>query len=124
MLARKELIIMINEQSVMLTTYNNPYDPFVDYDSWYRFDVNNGTDCCGYLSRMVDSIVAEDSKLDNTKDSFVDDETMNEITKEAMKKIIKQDSFTYLIVHPGDKRYKLPIDEFNRTIPMVKSIVE
>lgn len=111
-------------KNICLTTYNNPYDPFVDWDSWYRFDVNNGTDCCGYLSRMVDSILEKNPKIDKTKDSFVDEETMDEIVEEAMKKIVKQDSFTYLMVYPGDRRYNLSIDEFNKTIPNIKTIAE
>ena len=114
---------MDGSNNVMLTTYNNPYDPFTDWDSWYRFDVNNGTDCCGYLSRMVDSITSQNKKLNQTNDSFVDDETNDEIIKEAINKIITQDSFTYLGVSPGDKRYKLPIEEFYRTIPHVETLV-
>ena len=106
---------------VLLTTYNNPYDPFVDWDSWYRFDVNNKTDCCGYLSRMVDSIIEANanSKFKNTNDSFIDDETNDAIIDEAMNKIIKLNPLTYLKVYPGDRRYSLPMEDFKKTIPKI-----
>ena len=106
--------------NVMLTTYNNPYDPFTQYDEWYRFDVENGTDCCGYLSRMVDQIESQNKKIQKTNDAFVDDETTEEFIDQAIKKITNQDSLTYLAVHPGDRRYKLSSDEFAKTIPKLE----
>ena len=108
---------------VALTTYNNPYDPFTDTDSWYLFDLRNGTDCCGYVSRIVDLIKEKDSKINNTNDAFVDDETNDDMIEEAMNKIVKLNPLTYLIVHPNDRRYKLSYDEFKQTIPVFKEEV-
>lgn len=109
---------MANESDVMLTTYNNPYDPFTNWDEWYTFDIKNGTDCCGYLSRIASEILSNDSKLNNTNEAFIDDESMDEIIDQAMDKIVKIDSLTYLLVRPNDRRYKLPIEEFKKTIPI------
>ena len=103
--------------NVMLTTYNNPYDPFTNYDEWYCFDLQNGTDCCGYLARMVDSIESENKKIAKTNNYFVDDETTEDLINKAIEKITTQDSLTYLAVKPNDCRYQLSIDEFNKTIP-------
>ena len=32
------------EGEFMLTTTDNPYDPFTDYESWNAFDEQNGSD--------------------------------------------------------------------------------
>ena len=37
----------------MLTTEDNPYDPFDDYDEWYAFDERNGYGTPSYLARIV-----------------------------------------------------------------------
>ena len=39
-------------KEVMLSTSDNPYDPFTQFDEWYTFDVSHGYDCCGYLDRV------------------------------------------------------------------------
>lgn len=37
----------------MLTTNDNPHDPFDDYDSWYAYDVRLGYHTTSYLARIV-----------------------------------------------------------------------
>ena len=37
----------------MLTTADNPYDPFEDFTLWYMFDMLHGYDCCGKLDRIA-----------------------------------------------------------------------
>lgn len=63
----------------MLTTIDNPFDPFEDFASWYVFDSKQGYDSCNLLS-----IFAE------TSDAYSDDENKF-IIEEAIDSIIETD---------------------------------
>ena len=41
------------ENNCMLTTFDNPYNPFVDFSSWYMFDCENNHNTCGRLARLL-----------------------------------------------------------------------
>ena len=38
---------------VALTTEDNPFDPFKEFDKWYNFDERNGYHSCSYLARIA-----------------------------------------------------------------------
>ncbi len=37
----------------LLTTSDNPYNPFEQWDEWYAFDVAKGYNTCAYLARVA-----------------------------------------------------------------------
>jgi hypothetical protein len=37
----------------MLTTVDNPYDPFTEYDDWFQFDRSSGYNTPGFLARVT-----------------------------------------------------------------------
>lgn len=41
--------------SHMLTTTDNPFNPFTDFDEWYAFDERAGYHTCSYLARVTRS---------------------------------------------------------------------
>ena len=38
---------------MMLTTVDNPYDPFTDWDNWFAYDEQSGYHTCGLLARLA-----------------------------------------------------------------------
>ena len=43
--------------SPMLTTVDNPYNPFVQFDEWYAFDHSKGYYTCEYLARIANTSI-------------------------------------------------------------------
>lgn len=95
-----------------LTTIDNPYDPFVQFDAWYRYDLNRElthkdemyVNCCSILDRFA-----------NTSDGMSDYENSKEIEK-AIDSIIKTDPLNVYVkvkreieepeeIDPDDKSY-------------------
>ena len=42
-------------EEVMLTTIDNPFNPFTQFDEWYRYDMGRHYNSCGYLARIAKS---------------------------------------------------------------------
>ena len=36
-----------------LTTFDNPFNPFENFDEWFSFDVQHGYNTCGKLMRIA-----------------------------------------------------------------------
>lgn len=67
------------QQQCMLTTIDNPFDPFEQFHSWFLFDVEKGYDTCSYLGRIA-----------KTSEQFSEEENNME-TERAIDEIIKYD---------------------------------
>lgn len=67
------------ENNYMLTTFDNPFDPFEQFTSWFMFDVEKGYNTCSYLARIA--------KL---TDDMSDQEVTDEIER-AIDEIIQYD---------------------------------
>lgn len=39
----------------LLSTSDNPYNPFDDFINWYRFDIAKGYNTCSYMARVCES---------------------------------------------------------------------
>lgn len=63
----------------MLTTNDNPFDPFEDFTSWFLFDVEKGYNTCSYLARIA-----------NLTDDLSQQEANQEVER-AIDDIIKYD---------------------------------
>ena len=63
----------------MLTTFDNPYDPFDDFTSWFMYDVEKGYNSCSYVARIA-----------KTSEQFTEKENNEEIER-AIDEIILYD---------------------------------
>ena len=44
---------MNDTNEYMLTTIDNPFNPFTDWDEWYAYDREKGYNTCEYLARIA-----------------------------------------------------------------------
>ena len=72
--------------AVMLTTVDNPFDPFTQYDSWERFDESKGYYTCSYLARIVKT----SNELSETDENQAIISAIDEIIKENVLGIYKK----------------------------------
>lgn len=64
---------------IALTTVDNPFDPFTQFDEWFMYDTEKGYNSCAYLARIA-----------RTSDQLADEENEAEIER-AIDEIISND---------------------------------
>lgn len=74
---------------VMLTTIDNPFDPFEQFTSWFLFDVEKGYNTCSYLARIVKTS---------------DDMTQKEVDEEVERAIDEIISYDFLDIYKKVRR--------------------
>ena len=45
----------VEDNQVWLTSVDNPFDPFTDFDNWYRYDTEKGYYTAGLIARFTDA---------------------------------------------------------------------
>ena len=40
-------------KEIKITTFDNPFSPFTQFDEWYQYDMRQGYDTLGTLARMT-----------------------------------------------------------------------
>ena len=78
---------------VALTTNDNPYDPFDNFDKWFMYDNDKGYNSCAYLARVA-----------RTSDALTPKENMIAL-EEAIDDIVRLD---FMHVY---KKAKKEVDE-------------
>ena len=89
---------MSNE--VMLTTIDNPFNPFVDYNLWLLYDKEKGYDTSERLMRVAEQYIFEgmsqvemDKAVDKAMDDLIEIDILNIFvkgTEESIQKLIDQ----------------------------------
>lgn len=62
-----------------LTTFDNPFNPFTQFDDWLNFDIEKGYYSCAYLAR-----------ISRTSEEFTEEENERE-NERAIDEILKYD---------------------------------
>ena len=81
----------------MLTTFDNPYNPFEQFNSWFLFDVEKGYNSCSYLGRIArtsDQLSEEenDSEVERAIDEIIKHDFRN-IYKKVSRQTVKKNGF-------------------------------
>lgn len=77
------------EHECMLTTFDNPFDPFEQFVSWFLFDTEKGYNTCSYVGRIAnisDDMTDQEKAIENERaiDEIIKYDFMN-----RYKKVIK-----------------------------------
>lgn len=74
----------------MLTTYDNPYNPFKDFTAWWKYDHLLSHNTCEMLAK--EALVSE----------VYSDEVNERLQLEAMQRLCQRFPVTYKLVWPTD----------------------
>lgn len=82
----------VMDYQCMLTTVDNPYDPFEQFTSWFLFDTEKGYNSCGKLMRIAklsDGLTEkeEDAEIERAIDEIIMYDPLD-IYKKVTKKLI------------------------------------
>ena len=81
--------------NVALTTFDNPYNPFTQFQKWFLFDTEKGHNSCAYLARIA-----------RTSDELTEEENDKEIER-AIDEIIRYDFMNkYKKIYKNIKKYQ------------------
>jgi hypothetical protein len=76
----------LSDDEYMLTTYDNPFDPFTQWTQWYAFDEGKGYCSCGLVARIARS----SNDLSDADHSAAIQSAIDEITRENVSGIHKK----------------------------------
>jgi hypothetical protein len=80
------IVESIQSKRAMLTTIDNPFNPFTEFQKWYNYDILKGYDTCAYLARIAKTS-PELSEEDYEK---AIDDAIDEIVKQNILGIYKK----------------------------------
>lgn len=61
-----------------ITTYDNPFDPFSDFNEWNSYDIQLGYNTCALIDRVYNAFV-ESNEIDETEKEIKHIEAMKRI---------------------------------------------
>ena len=82
----------------MLTTTDNPYDPYTDYDMWYAYDTQAGYHTMAYLARVV----ATSHDMSEADQDLAIELGIDEIVRENVLGIYKKVEINFQPDYPED----------------------
>lgn len=62
----------------MLTTFDNPFDPFTQFDDWYQWDERSGYRTTSFLARIVQT----SDELSDADNDLAIEQAIDEIVRE------------------------------------------
>ena len=77
------------DTEVMLTTFDNPFDPFDEFVPWFLFDVEKGYNTCGKLARIAKASEQFSVAEDKAETERAIDEIINYDFLNIYKKVVR-----------------------------------
>lgn len=74
------------ERACMMTTFDNPFDPFEQFNSWFLYDVEKGYNTCAYLGRIAKT----SEQLSEEENDLEIERAIDEIIKYDFRNIYKK----------------------------------
>lgn len=70
------------DTETMLTTFDNPFDPFDQFTSWFLFDIEQGYYTCSKLARIARSspdfsTIEDKRETERAIDEIIDNDFLN-----------------------------------------------
>ena len=79
--------------AVFLTTLDNPYDYFTQFDEWYAFDREKGYNTCNYIARIaLTSTEMSEKEYEDAVEDAVNEALRLNITGNYKKVVAKEDN--------------------------------
>ena len=80
----------------MLTTIDNPFDPFTQFDNWFAFDEAKGYHSCSYLARIAKTSISlsdldYELEVEDAIDWIVENDPL-QIYKKVSEKVNKEEA--------------------------------
>ena len=82
----RKIVMAEQNEVVMLTTIDNPFDPFEQFNQWYLFDMEKGYNTCAYLARITDKN-SDSEEVEEAIDEIIRNDFLN-----LYKKVTRKDS--------------------------------
>ena len=91
------------ETEVMLTTIDNPFDPFDDFVHWFLYDVEQGYNTCSLLARIARSseefsTVEEKAETERAIEQIIENDFLG-----IYKKVTRDTPVTIPMENPDDE---------------------
>ena len=92
------------ETEVMLTTFDNPYDPFDEFIPWFLYDVEHGYYTCNLLARIAKSsdefsTIEDKWETERAIDEIIDNDFLNIYKKVTRTVSDDQDDVASVVKH-------------------------
>ncbi len=85
------------DTEVMLTTFDNPYDPFDDFVAWWMFDIEKGYNTCAKIARIARSseefsTIEDKLETERAIDEIIDHDFLNIYKKVTRNTVNEEDN--------------------------------